>query len=433
MTVPSKYEKRFTSTYLKSLADRATRELSPGQRWEQSDRDGIMIRVSAIGKVAFIFRYKAGTAYRRKTVGTFNPDKVSVDNPGLTLAEALAEVAKLRGLRKQKVDIVEAEARDKAKTVRQIGEAFLNNERRPDGPKRVDVIEAVVTKEIYPVLGDRPIDTVTLGDISSLILDIRDRGSNDTARRTLFQIRKMWRFAELKFNLPVNPAGNLRPGDYHLKTSGTRERVLNDAELKELWSLLEDDDAHGMSLAVRAGIKLLLLTGVRSSEVRNMRWEDVDLDRKVWTIPPELHKSGQSGKAAKAHQVPLVPTAMAVLESLPRISALVVTGETGAPLSEKVFTRAMHRLQKRQDGTRGLLLERMDKELKGWVNFGAHDLRRTLATRLSGELAVDPAVRERILAHSLGKLEAAYNRHDYLPNQRAALEKWEAKLKEVCQ
>jgi integrase len=296
----------------------------------------------------------------------------------------------------------------------------------------VDVIEAVVTKEIYPVLGEQRIDKVTLGDISSLILAIRDRGSNDTARRTLFQIRKMWRFAELKFNLPVNPAANLRPGDYHLRTSGTRERILDNKELKVLWRLLDDEDAHGMSLAVRAGIKLLLLTGVRSSEVRNMRWEHVDLDHAVWTIPPELHKGGQSGPAAKKHQVPLTPAAVALLRSLARDSALVLPSEAGSRrLSEKAFTRALHRLQVRQDGTRGLLLERLDRELKDWVKFSAHDLRRTLATRLSGELGVDPAVRERILAHSLGKLEAAYNRHNYLPEQRAALEKWERRLMEI--
>lgn len=444
MTIPHKYEKRFTSTYLRSLADKASRELGAGQRWEQSDRDGVMVRVSAIGKVSFLFRYKTGSTYRRKTIGTFNPDKSTSEDSGLTLAEALAEVAQLRGLRKQNVDIVEVETRDKAKSVRQIGEAFLKNERRPGGPKRVDVIERILVKEIYPTLGDRRIDTVTLADISHLILAIRDRGGNDTARRTLFQLKKMWRFAELKFNLQLNPTTNLRPSDYHLKTSGTRERVLTDAEIGALWRLLSDEEAHGMSLAVRSGLKLILLTGVRSSEVRNMCWEHVDLDQAVWTIPPELHKAGQSGASTRTHQVPLTTTAVNILNALPRDSAWVLTGENGVQLSDKALTRALHRLQERQKdtrrgrytaeaSTRGLLLEQLDKELGEWVKFGAHDLRRTLATRLSGpELGVDPAVRERILAHSLGKLEAAYNRHDYLPQQRAALEKWEAKLKEVC-
>jgi len=272
MKLSPKYEKRFTPAYLIALGNKASKSGEKRKRWDQVDKDGTMVRVSSTGKISFIYRYKHDGKYRRMTLGAFNPVKSNDDDPGLTLSEAVSEISRLRGLRHHQVDIVADAAKQKHHTVREIGAAFLKNEVvRPKGPRRTDIIEATVIKEIYPTLGDLTIDSVTLADISSVICSIRDRGANDPARRTLFQIRKLFRFAELNYNLTVNPASNLRPGDYDLTTSGFRDRVLYDPEIKILWKLLDDTESHDTHLAVRAGIELLLLTAVRSSEIRKMQ------------------------------------------------------------------------------------------------------------------------------------------------------------------
>ena len=438
MNIQSRYGKRFTPAYLIELGKKAARTGEKRKRWDQVDKDGTMIRISSAGKVSFVYRYKHDDKYRRMTVGTFNPEKANEDEPGMTLAEAVSEISRLRGLRHHQVDIVATESRKKHYTVKEIGKAFLKDEKsRPNGPKRTDIIEATVKKEIYPTLGDQFIDSVTLGDISRVIRSIRDRGANDPARRTLFQIRKLWRFAELNYDLKDNPASNLRPADYDLTSSGVRRRVLSDAEIKILWPLLDDTKTHNTWSTVRAGLKLLLLTAVRSSEIRNMQWQHIDLKNAVWTIPPQLHKAGESGKEDRPHRVPLSKLAIDILKSLKPSedkSTYVLRNRNNDQLSEKVLTKALHRLQKRinrnKESSAGPMLTKLGLDLDDWEMFSAHDLRRTVSTRLT-TLGVDPVIRERILAHSLGKLEAAYVQHDYLPEQRTALKKWESELMRI--
>jgi integrase len=151
-------------------------------------------------------------------------------------------------------------------------------------------------------------------------------------------------------------------------------------------------------------IKLLVLTGQRRSEVAEMRWSEIDLERRVWTIPSSRSKNGH------AHEVPLSAAAINVIGSVPRFlnSGYVFTTTGQAAISG--FGRAKNRFE----------------EVLGIENWRMHDLRRTAASGMA-RLGVGPHVIEKVLNHKTGIISgvaAVYNRYAYENEKREALERW---------
>lgn len=148
-----------------------------------------------------------------------------------------------------------------------------------------------------------------------------------------------------------------------------------------------------------------ILTGQRRGEVAGLRWSELDWANAVWNIPPARTKNGRQ------HALPLSPLAIEVLKSVPNIHyelAFPARGTEGATPS------GFSKIKRRLDDLSGV---------SGWT---LHDLRRTLATQLAG-MGVAPHVVERILNHTsgtLGGVAGIYNRFQYLPEMRAALDMW---------
>ena len=176
-----------------------------------------------------------------------------------------------------------------------------------------------------------------------------------------------------------------------------RERVLDDDELRRVW--------HG---AVALGFpwgsitQLLILTGQRRDEVAMMRWSEVDLGKRLWTLPSERVKNG------KVHTVPLSDAAKAMLASIPRAGDYVFASPSGGHPSH----------------SHGKIL--LDKAVGDVAPWRFHDLRRTVASGLA-RLGVNLPVIEKILNHTSGSFAGVvgvYQRHDFAAEKRAALELW---------
>ena len=153
-------------------------------------------------------------------------------------------------------------------------------------------------------------------------------------------------------------------------------------------------------------VQLLILTGQRLGEVAEMTWGEIDLAGKMWTLPKERCKNG------RAHQVPLSPQALAILESLPRVDSergLVFTTNGKTPISG--FSKARARL---------------GAALPDAPHWTFHDLRRSAATGMAA-LGVAIPVVERVLNHvsgSFGGIVGVYQRHGYFDERRDALDRW---------
>ena len=158
-------------------------------------------------------------------------------------------------------------------------------------------------------------------------------------------------------------------------------------------------------------LQLLLLTGQRKSEVAEMEWKEVDLDRRLWRIPAERFKSDET------HLVPLCDDSYALLKTLPRFDhGDFVFSTTFGRVPVNGFSKAKGRLD-----------ALMGAGVTPWV---IHDLRRTVRTRLSS-LRIEDHVAEMVIGHGRQGNQRVYDQHKYLQEIREALCRWEAELREM--
>ncbi|MDP7142064.1 MAG: site-specific integrase [Alphaproteobacteria bacterium] len=178
-----------------------------------------------------------------------------------------------------------------------------------------------------------------------------------------------------------------------------RDRVLTDDEILKVFNISDE-----FSYPFGPLFKVLMLTAQRRGEVSGMRWSELDLPNKTWSLPKERAKNG------KAHIVPLSPYVVEILESLPRFLysdfVFTTTGET--PVSGH-----------------GKYKYRLDEAL-GVSDWVFHDFRRTAASGMA-RLEIPPYVVEKVLNHVSGTFAGVlgvYNQYGYDREKREALNKW---------
>ncbi len=201
------------------------------------------------------------------------------------------------------------------------------------------------------------------------------------------------------------------------------DRYLSPDEIAALWNGL--DRSKGMTPTVRLALRLLLLLGVRSGELLQATWDEVDFDAATWTVPIAHQKlTRKQERAARPFVVPLAPAALEIFRQLQALAksiggsrfVLASFHSDGAALTEKSLNHAMRRLF---TGNAPVLTFEGERPTP-------HDLRRTMRTYLGDKLGIPPHVAERCLNHSLGRIAKTYDQGDYLAERRAALEKWSA-------
>ena len=141
---------------------------------------------------------------------------------------------------------------------------------------------------------------ITRKDVRKLLDDIMDRGAPYTANRTLSGIRTFFDWAIEQDIVETSPCDRVKPpGQEQI-----RDRVLDDGELRLLW-----EATTALTPPFQQVVRLLVLTGQRLGEVSGMRWSELDLAAKLWSLPKERCKNG------RAHDVPLSPQALAIIEA----------------------------------------------------------------------------------------------------------------------
>lgn len=270
--------------------------------------------------------------------------------------------------------------------------------------------ERVLNKEVVAPWKGKRLSAIGRADVHELLDDIVDRGAPIMANRCLAALRRMCSWAVERGLIEASPCDKIKAP----AAERSRDRVLSDDELKAVWEACD-----GLGWPFGPLVRLLILTGQRRDEVASMRWSELDLEARTWTLPRERSKNDQ------AHVVPLPAPAIAILKDLPRVASkagyvFTTNGETAV----SGFARAKERLD-------DLMIEAMrsdaaepDKiELPRWT---LHDLRRTFASG-AARLGIAPHIVEAVLNHKSGQIRgvaAVYNRYAYDPEKRAALETW---------
>lgn len=251
-------------------------------------------------------------------------------------------------------------------------------------------------------------------DVSAYLATIYNRGSKVAADRERSYLSAAFNFGihgthdyrqerRRDWGIKANPVTAVK------KDSGVsvpRERALTAKELARVWHAA---GGPGFSLETQAAVRLLIATGQRVQEVLRIEAHEIDLDGMVWNMPAPKTKGKKN-----PHTVPLPEVARPVLQELLKVHrrGWLMPGRTGDIMEHQVVNKALARWQNTLEGDGAL------------EPFQSRDLRRTWKSR-AADAGVDRFTRDLIQQHAMGDTGSRhYDRADYLPAMRAAMDKW---------
>jgi len=360
----------------------------------------LVLQPSGARSWAVRYRNRAGTP-RKHTLGTY--PAIDLRSARELAQQALIEVAKGSDpAADRKAARTGAKVPTDRDLVEKVAEQFIERYAKAN-TKSWPEAKRILDREVVAHWRGRHLGAIGRADVHELLDGVVDRGSPVMANRVLAAVRKMCAWSVDRGIITASPCTGIKAPT----AERSRDRVLSDDELRGVWMAC---DAIGWPFG--ALVKILLLTGQRRDEVGKMRWSELDLDGKTWTLPRERAKNGM------AHVVPLSEPALAIITALPRIGAsdyvFTVTGKTAV----SGFSNAKDRID-------ALLAASQGEPVPAWV---FHDLRRTCATGLARLGTALPVV-ERVLNHvsgSFGGIVGVYQKHGFADEKRHALDTWGA-------
>jgi integrase len=326
--------------------------------------------------------------------------------PEITLAEARSRRDAARKLLGEGMDpsvVRKAEKRHKrvlaANTFQAVAREWYDNQCEKWSAAHAGAVLTRLERELFPGLGARPIAEIDAPELLDVLRGIERRDALELVSKVRIIAGQVFRYAIATGRAKHDPSRDLRGA---LKTREVRHYArLSEAELPEFLVKLETFNGEVLT---RLAIKLLVLTFVRTGELRGATWTEFDTDKREWRIPAERMKTRAE------HLVPLSAQAIEVLERLKEI--------TGA--REYVFPNEHHPKRPMSENTILFALYRMGYQGRAT----GHGFRATASTILN-EQGWDADVIERQLAHKeANKVRAAYHHSEYLAERRKMMQGW---------
>ena len=365
---------------------------------------GLYVRVGKSGVKSFRWDRGRGQKPRHITYGQY---------PALSLQKAKQQHDKLK--QQYKDGIAGGIDADEPKTIEELAKIFYA-ERIVPVRKRPESVRQILDHDILPAIGTMKLATVKTLVVRRVVRQVVERGATAHAGTVLSIMKQLMGFGTTLGVVEYNTALPLQKIDLGIETNH-RDRTLTHDEIKLFWNVL--DASPRLSMQKRVGLKLLILLGLRSGELRQVRWEHIDFDKKLLTIPVDNQKLlPQKRKKAKPFTVPLDVFAIELFQELKGLNDVwVFPGRKGEVAMNKTSMAQVVRSLL----SRGMLP--MEK-------FTPHDLRRTMRSNLS-RISVQPHIAELCLNHSLGEIIGIYDHYDYLNERREALERWSQQLQVI--
>ncbi|KAK0336422.1 hypothetical protein LTR94_008936 [Friedmanniomyces endolithicus] len=284
--------------------------------------------------------------------------------------------------------------KEAAETVHALNKPTWRN--RKHGDQWINTLD----KFAYPFIGNKRVNTITSADILGVLSPIWN-SHPETARRVKQRIGTVMKWTMAKGWRTDNPADAVAQGlSKHDRSKVQHRKALPYDKVADAIEIVRSSDA---GMVTKLAFEFLVLTATRSVETREARWSEVDLDKKLWTIPASRMK------AKKEHRVPLTDRCLAILEEAKALkqanSDLIFPGtREDRPLSDMTLSKLM-------------------KELA--IPAVPHGFRSSFRD-WAGEATAHPReVIEFALAHVIkDKAEAAYARSDLFDKRRTLMEDW---------
>jgi len=379
---------------LSNIDDFAELLLPPGKNdhieWDD-DTPGFGVRLRPTKRV-YVVQYRIGRQQRRESLGDVR--KITYDQARKIARQRFAQVelgTDPAAERKQAL----AQASAAKLTLAVVACRYLDAKRTMLRASTYEAAERYLTQYWKP-LGNCPIETIRRADVAARLQELTKAHGRTSAARARDNLSALYGWAMREGLCESNPV--IATND---PTEGMqpRDRVLRDDEVHTIWNTCQDDDFGRI-------VRLLLLTGCRREEIGALKWDEVNLDTGLLTIPGARTKNGRTLELA------LPGIAIEILQSAPRRHGRdYVFGSRGGAFSG--WSAAKLRLDAKITITTG-------KPVAPWR---LHDLRRTMRTGL-GKLGIAPHIAELAINHAKGGVEAIYDRHRYQPEIKAALALW---------
>jgi integrase len=386
-----------------------------------SDGEGLSLVVSKSGRKKWVLRYQVDGVRRDKGLGSY---------PEVGLKDARRKASEDRALIANGIDPIDDRraSRKAAKQIPTFGEiaqrVIADAHRRSSNAKvRYQWARHLGPAYSGPLLG-RPVHEITTLDVAAVLPPVW-RSKPEVARKLYPAIRRVFEHARVVLRdehgiaVSDNPAcwEDLKAMGFEAPAQLSRGRYpsLPYARAPEFVAALQTRDA-----ATARALEFLILTNVRTDAVLKLRWNEIDLEGAIWTIPLTSLKDRKH--RSEGFRVPLSRRAVEIIKEMQegRVSDYVFPGQApGKPLSNMAFLT---------------LLKRMNagSELR-WIDpstgrpITAHGFRSSFRT-WAEEVATFPhAVIEQAMGHQVGnRVERAYRRTDVLDQRRKLMDEWSA-------
>jgi integrase len=378
-----------------------------GKEYRLADGHGLCLHVTEAGARLWRWRYRFEGREKVMSFGAYPIISLSAareahDRGRRTLANGVDPMAEKKAV---------AEAHNPSKIVnpfREVEALWFEKWKVNKDERYVANTERRIETDILPRIGDRPINDIRPPEIVDLILAIEERGAADVARRALQQIDQIFRYGMTKGHNTHNPAGAFKPKDI-LKQM--RRENFKRVSASELPVLLRKIHFYAGSPITRLALKLIAYVFLRTSELIEGRWRELNLKEARWDIPKERMKGGR-----RPHIVPLSRQAIAIFQELwnYRKNAIwMFPGErTNDFMSNNTILGALDRM-----GYKGKMT--------------GHGFRGVASTILH-EKGYESEHIEIQLAHGpQDEVEGAYNWAKYLEQRRLMMQDWADYLDQV--
>ena len=264
-------------------------------------------------------------------------------------------------------------------------------------------VESNLKMYVLPDLGEKPVSYITKQDIISTLRKIEAKGNYETCRRIRQKLEAIFTFAEIEEHCSTNPAKGLQP-----ILTKPKQKSQNSLPISELPEFLQKMDAdNGTVPTTTLAMKFIILTFVRTSELRFANWKEFDIasSEPLWVIPAERMKM------RKTHHVPLSRQAVNILKEMQRFS-----GPEGF-----VFPQFYNRKKAMSENTLLYFSNRLGYAGRNTI----HGFRALASTVLNESRKWHPDVIERQLAHQeSNKVRSAYNRAEHLEERKRMMQWW---------
>ncbi|EFO94790.1 MULTISPECIES: tyrosine-type recombinase/integrase [Acinetobacter] len=366
------------------LTDTECRKAQPKEkRYRLSDENGLSLLVTPSGQKYWNIRFTVLGERKSESLGPY---------PDMSLKKARELALELKY--KYSKSVLHEEIKPFFK---EVAEDWFENQRETWSSKHISNVRASLD-ELYIALANKRINQIQAPEILQIIKKIEARGSLEVAKRTLSRCGMVMKYAIAHGYRFDNPASDLV---YALKNKKVKNLAsLSESEMPEFLRKIKTYPADAQT---HHAIIMIMLTGVRVSELLQARWDEFDLNERKWDIPAERMKNGLP------HRVPLTDMMIDELQAL--------------RLTHNQDLLFPHRLNNKEPMRSESILAVIKRS--GYAGrMTTHGFRSLFSTVVNESNLFNPDAIERQLAHvPQNRIRSAYNRAQYW-DERVKIMEW---------